>query len=308
MASRCGLTMELNQKRRTGETVESVVTPSGIEIAFYPKNEDLKIKRHYELRSVDGLIPGSLATKERFIPWKEVPSVTDVLDVLWKPLVWWGMEKGAEGTRELLNKGYAVGRMSTEELTAALGREQLTVNQVRDKAGSRGKAVHNAFETWAETGAIPVPEMFPEEESGYVRGLVSFLNDVRPVPQASEVMVASLKNSFAGRYDCRLRIPKLCEVVQRTFPKRKPKKATLRPGVILCDLKTSKYVYASHHLQIEAYEGASIESGYGESNHRGILHVTSDGRYQFVPSRGTYQGFLAVKSVYDEMEAMKGRK
>jgi len=287
-----------------GDAQYSSITPSGIEINYYPPPD-----RHYEIRwdSKSERTAPAPRLSDIDAEFRTVPSVSEILDVLEsKGLIWWGMQMGVEGVRTLIDRDIIayVDSYTTEEIVALLTKHKLTVNHVRDKAGVRGSSVHDAFEIWATEGTLPDVGLFPEEEQGYVRGLVAFLHDVEPVPVQSEVMVASLEEGFAGRYDVRLEIGRKCEVVKKITPKR-THRAVLRPGTILADLKTSKYVYDKHHLQIEAYEGASIESGYGPSDHRGILHVTAEGRYEFVPSKANYVDFLAVKGAYEAMKRIK---
>ena len=136
-------------------------------------------------------------------------------------------------------------------------------------------------------------------------GLCKFLRDVNPEPVAAEVMVGSLEHGFAGRYDLRLRVPKECEVVFHRTPKRGPQYARLKPGVLLADLKTSKGVYATHHLQLAAYEGGSLECGYEPTVAQGILHVSAEGEYEFVRSKAVLADFLAIKGAYDAVRRLK---
>ena len=280
------------------EILASSITPSGIEVAY-----GVEPKRFY---LVDG---------------QEVPSVTTVLGVLDKPgLPWWGMKVVVEGVLDLIKREILSGAAgphlvyqadwgfapaTVETVVYYLTAEKLTVNHVRDKASSRGLAVHDAFETWATTGNRPDPTIFPEEERGYVEGLIAFLDDVNPEPLAAEVMVGSVEHGFAGRYDVRLRITKECQVVFHRTPKKGPQYATLKPGVILGDLKTSKGVYDSHSLQLEGYELASVECGYEPTVARGILHVGPEGTYELVRSKASAQDFLNVLAVFRSLEAMK---
>ena len=81
----------------------------------------------------------------------------------------------------------------------------------------------------------------------------------------------------------------------------------LMPGVLLADLKTSKGIYASHARQLEAYEQASIESGYAATDARGILHVNADGTYEFVRSWATFDDFKCVLDVWQSEQDMKSR-
>ena len=279
------------------EILHSSITPSGIEVAY-----GTEPKRFY---LVDG---------------QEVPSVTQVLNTLDKsgPLIWWGQGVAVDGVVELFRRGrlHLVGNEvclwdgwnwvlpQEKALVSLLVEEKLSTNHVRDHAANRGLAVHDAFETWATTGTRPDPSIFPDEERGYVLGLLAFLDDVNPEPLAAEVMVGSVEHGYAGRYDIRLRVPAECQVVFHRTPKRGPRYATLKPGVLLGDLKTSKDVYVTHSLQLEAYEAASIECGYEPTEARGILNVTADGHYKFVRSRATADDFLCVLAVYRMLERL----
>jgi hypothetical protein len=197
---------------------------------------------------------------------------------------------------------------TVEQLVELLTTNQLTVNHVRDRAGDRGMAVHDALEGWATTGLLPDVGMYSPTEAGYVKGLRQFLIDADPLPLASEVMVASREHGYAGRYDLRLAISKPRDIVARCYPKNPPKIRRLPVGEILADLKSSKGVYDSHPRQLEAYEEASIESGYEPTMARGILHVLDTGQYEFVRSWANFSDFLAVLYVWQSNERMKARK
>lgn len=314
--------------------VYETTTPAGIEVRYTPAP-----KRKYEVRQTFGEDDTPYAAGST--PWREVPSVTTVLGVLDKPaLPWWGMQQGVEGVLELVRRrvlretmwpdteGGICGfeRLRRDELgieylvpaeweradVAAvvdlLTHEKMTVNHVRDKAASRGTAVHDAFELWCREGHKPDPAMFSEEEAGYVRGLLAFLADVDPEPLDCEVMVGSVEHGFAGRYDVRLRIPAERKVVFKTTPKKGAHYALLEPGTILADLKTSSGVYpTSHFRQLEAYELASIECGYEPTDARGVIHVSKDGTYEFVRSTAIAQDFLDVLAVWRGNENLKRR-
>ena len=293
------------------------VTPSGIEIRYFtPPNRRYEVREKWQNEHRD---------------WLPVPSVTTVLDILNKPaLPWWGQGVAVEGVLELhamgeLRETYtASDRMGSRMLTVSNGdvwhpatkesvvqkltERQLTVNHQRDRAGDRGTAVHDAFELWAREGRLPDPEMFPEEERGYVVGLNAFLADIQPEPLAAEVMVGSVEHGFAGRYDIRFQTSQEAQVVHHRTPKRGAQYATLKPGLFLGDLKTSSGVYTSHMLQLEAYEGASIECGYEPTEARGIIHVTAEGNYEFVRSLATYQDFLDVVTAYNALQGVEKRR
>jgi hypothetical protein len=294
-------------------TVE--VTPSGIPV--YYQSQPKRLYRIGDHEALDGLALESLLTsaQNQAECWREVPSVTQVLDCLAKnALPWWGMKVGVEGTLELararLNRELVpfIYESSIDDVIAELTEHKLTVNHVRDKAGARGQAVHDAFEAWARTGFKPDPSIYPDEERGYVEGLLAFLDDVPSIePIAVEVLVASAEHGYAGRYDIRFRTSAEHEVVvHRT--RRKITTRKLAPGTYLGDLKSSKGIYPSHARQLEGYEQASIESGYEPTDGRGILHVGMDGTYEFVRSWATVEDFLCVLAVWQSDEDMKARK
>ena len=290
------------------------ITPAGIEVLFSPAP-----KRLYKVRGSDGCDPDRGE-------WIEVPSVTEILNVIDKsgPMIWWGQGVGAEGVLELLRRdrlvyshlaawvaldedGERVTVPATQEnLVKALVQEKISTNHVRDKAADRGTAVHQALEHWADHGTFPDLDLFPVEQQGYAQGVKLFLEAV-PSAKAvgSEVMVGSVKHGFAGRYDLRLEITAEHEVVTHTYPKRKPKMAVLTPGLLLCDLKTSKGVYPTHALQLAAYELASIECGYGPTVGRGILHVTAEGGYEFRRAKASGEDFLSVLDLHRRYRAAK---
>lgn len=300
--------------------VNEVTTPSGLSI-YYQAGP----KRLYRIgvpRSLqkDGLCCGDCERCPE-VWWEEVPSVSNILGCLDKPgLVWWGQRVGVEGVLELVGRDvikfqdglcfeyYSETLLGVEDVVEFLKQHKLTTNHQRDKAGDRGTSIHDALETWAQTGRIPAPNVYPEEERGYIRALNDFIIDSGVEPKASEVMVASAEHGYAGRYDLLGTIPHGADVVVKTFPKRNPVREKIDGGVWLLDLKTSKSVHDTHFLQLEAYNHASGECGYAVGDYRGVIHLCPDGRYELVESRATFDDFLAVLGAYKAMERMKARK
>lgn len=298
------------------------VTPSGIEIAYWSLKEPWQRKtRWYEIR------------KGPRSKWREVPSVTTVLDVLAKDaLTWWGMKVGAQGVVTLVNIGLlrmaqtangasvltCVGPTGdgqsglvvagTPQIVELLKQCKLTTNDVRDAAGDRGQSVHDAFEAWAKDGVAPDPAFYPPAEQGYVEGLRRFIEESGARALSNEVAVASIKHGYAGRYDVSIEYPDEVEVVVHHTPVRGEQRASLEPGIYLDDLKTSKDVYDSHFKQLEAYEGASIECGYDPTKGRGVIHVDSEGRYKRVPSPAVFADFKAALGVWRADQSLKARK
>lgn len=198
------------------------------------------------------------------------------------------------------------GSVATPESIKELLRDhKLTVNDVKGRAADRGTNVHTALELYAERGILPDPGLYPANEAGYVRGLVEFIKDSNLQVKHSEVMVASAIGGYAGRFDVIGSIDG--EVVTKTYPKRSPIKTKLRWDEGLLDLKTSKGVYPSYHLQLDAYDLAYEESGYGLVDHTAVVRVTDDGRYELVEGRATRGNFFAVLAVHNIIRAIEGK-
>jgi hypothetical protein len=263
--------------------VAQAVTPSGLEIYYQagPK----RLYRIFDVNKHD---------------WIEVPSVSTILEVLEKGgLSWWGMKVGIEGVRELARMNVLVpadfeldqldgsdpDAWTTDAIVRSMTEHKLTVNYTKDKAATRGTNVHTALETWAETGVIPDPQFFPENERGYVEGLGAFLRDATPLPHHTELMVASTAG-FAGRFDMVASISG--NIVTKTYPKKAPIRKQLS-GRWLLDLKTSKGVYPSYKLQLGAYRGGLVECGYEDVDHAGVVRVTPEGKYELVESHATLE-------------------
>lgn len=220
-------------------------------------------------------------------------SVTTVLRILDKPaLAWWNMKVGIEGFCELSKRygwtedGYP--EFTSDDIIGWLKREKLTPYYVSRAAADRGKYVHQALEQLAETGQVPDPRTFPPEGRGYVQGLAGWWNEHGQEFQASEVLVASAKYGFAGTFDL------LC---------------TLKDGRrARVDLKTSRNLYPEHHLQLEAYELAAVESGYRLSDVRVAVRVAADGQWEVQESYATADDFLAVLSCFRVMKRLQAEK
>jgi hypothetical protein len=223
----------------------------------------------------------------------------------------------------------AVWEYATDEnLTGWLTKQKLTVNHIRDVAASRGTSVHDAFEAWAVTGKMPDPNetfedgrpMYAPEEMPYVEGFRKFVVDMGDAWETtgSEVAVGSIEHGFAGRYDLRGKVLRDVKLIQRacTIAGEPLKRASDRKVVVvpggtsgLVDLKTSKSVYGSHLMQLEAYEGAGVECGLDPTDWRAVLHVTKDGLYEFKRAQAKYEDFLAILHTYNTLisveEALK---
>lgn len=306
-------------------TVE--VTPSGIPVYYQSKPKRLyrvgpnrKWWAEFGISESELLLAAQGVTdKGALVAWREVPSVTTVLDILDGPPVWWGMQVGVAGVLEMLDHpdvpplpkytGLGPKDPGVAKVIDWLKEHELTTRDSKKKGGTRGQSVHDALENWARHGHMPDPSIYPEEEEGYVRGLVGFLKSIPSAePIVWEVLVASPEHGYAGRYDLRIRTYQPHKVVYHHTPVRGNQYRVLKPGEYLIDLKTSKDIRPSHARQLEAYEQASLESGYEPTNGRGILHVSAGGKHKFPRSWATFHDFKVVLDLYRSEEDMKTRK
>jgi hypothetical protein len=294
-------------------TVYRDTTPSGIVVEYCPD------PRWYKVNG------------------KEVPSVTTVLDVLRKDgLAHWGAKVAVEGVLSLFqglhmeqvinwNKDgqrnlvvYKGGDAdqppdqilaTTDVVMEALKTQKLTPYYALSRAGDRGTNVHSALEAWAQSGGefFPTPQNFPEEERPYVEGLLKWIDAVDGAANVVgvETMVGSAEHGYAGRFDLTIELWEAREFIRKAYKRKESPTVKVEPGRYLVDLKTSSGVYQSHHLQLAAYELASVECDYEATDGQFVLHLTKDGAYEFVPSVATGAQFLAVKQAYDALKGLK---
>lgn len=186
-----------------------------------------------------------------------------------------------------------------ESVMALLVANKLTVNHVRDKAASRGSSVHDAFETWCRTGHKPDVRDYPPQESGYVQGLLKFIEEVPVEPIEAELMVGSARHGYAGRLDL-LAHTDLKEVQTGSRTKR-----VIPNGVGIIDLKTSKGCYPSHKLQLSAYAEAAEECGYGRTTYEAVVLVRESGTFDFIVSDARFSQFLDVRRCWSALQGLK---
>lgn len=183
-----------------------------------------------------------------------------------------------------------------ESIVEALTREKLTTNHVRDARGDHGTNAHKMFEAWAQMGIMPDPDQVEEpEERGRVEALLKFCEDAADTrAKKTEVIVGSKVHRVAGRYDFE------CELVGDLVTNLSPLKTRRFDGEpCLLDVKTSKAVYETHYLQLEAYEGLRRECGYEPTKWRIVIHLKPSGNYRLHRSTRTFSEFLAVRPAHD---------
>ena len=250
--------------------ITTTETPSGVSIAFEdgtPDPDTGKAKRRgYK---VDG---------------QTLPSVTTVLGVVDKsgPLMGWVERVTLAGLEDLWARPDGI--TANNGLRDLLNQNGLRYTQLRDSAATRGQSVHDALQALATDGTPPALSAFPDEDRGYVRALCKWWLEYSPVAKHVEIPLASVYHGFAGKPDL------VCDI----------------QGVShLVDLKTSKSIYETHHLQVAAYRLALEECGYEPATLGAILRVGEDGEFEFVPARADEDDFLAVRALYEVLKKVR---
>jgi hypothetical protein len=221
-----------------------------------------------------------------------VPSVTTILSCLDKGggLTWWAQGVGVEGVLRLIADenlpGYP-GEWANrpKQVVSMLKEHHLTINHQRDAAASRGLDLHKLLEWYAEDpNWIPDPSKYPEDRRGYIQALASWLSDTRPRFHKTEVVVGSAKYRYAGTFDFL---------------------ATIDGEFTLGDLKTSRRVYDTHHLQLEGYRQAWEEMGGELIERRIVVRLDESGAYEVVDSEATPEMFIAVRDCFDSVKGLE---
>lgn len=246
----------------------NVTTPSGIRIEY------VEYPRGYRVNG------------------EKVPSVTTVLRILDKPaLLWWSWKQGVEGMVDLIDAwGWRVdGLPDTLDKTKAvewMKRQKLTINDRRNKAGDRGKGAHDALERFVKDGEMPDERGFPHEDRGFVKALKGWLEEARPELVMAEVMVGSVENQYAGRFDLLAKID---------------------GELWLLDLKTSEKprVYDEALMQLAAYAGCMEECGYPVPQRKAIVCVGANGEFVVKESLAGHEHFLCVLAAFRAVDDVK---
>jgi hypothetical protein len=226
-----------------------------------------------------------------------VPSVSAILDSCDpKPAIrWWAMRAGMAATIEVLKRGKVKwpvliqhvydevlkglpqespsvirGKGSRAKLKtlieATVLNEKLDINNIVDEAADRGTMVHAAIEEIGTHDVLPDISQFDEMYQGYIAAVCRWWLEQEPVFHRQEVIVASRRLAYAGRFD-----------LDCTYPAY---------GRALTDFKTSKSIYDSHHLQLALYELADYElwqftpDDLVKFDDRIVVNVQADGQYK----------------------------
>jgi hypothetical protein len=316
------------------EPTLQITHPSGIEIRYFAENKAEKVKRYYEMRS------SRTRYGNREEAWQEVISVTTAQKILHKEaLISWAQRMGGIGAVKLYNMQALVpvqqsGHIVTgshfkdrglvvvgeDEIVELLKSHGLDTNSLKKAGGDRGQSCHDALEMWSKTGQMPNPATYPLHEQGYVQALVNFLTESGAESVRHEVVVGSLEDEWAGRFDNDLLLPKSVQLQTHWTPAgRGDQRTWFEAGLYRVDLKTAKDVFEENGEQLEAYEKGAIECGLPETLQRVVIHTSPESRYKFVPvgsgtptikqfAWSTYEDFKTTLVKFKAMEARKLRK
>lgn len=145
----------------------------------------------------------------------------------------------------------------------------------------RGTAVHAAI----EIGDFE-PSNFHPDDQGYVKAAAAFHADHELVPEAQELIVGSKQYAYAGTLDWR---------------------GSLDGRSVILDWKTSKAAYAEYHLQLAAYEVASVEMGFDPTDAQLIVLLRPDGTYEAVETVADAGDWLCALDWYRALTNVQER-
>lgn len=238
---------------------------------------------HYELAVLDGA--GNPVGRSILLP-----SVTTILEALPKYLQWWGYKLGVEATLAKVGELPPGEAFPTPEklYKELLDEKKHTPGTVLTDAGGRGSTVHSYAESvmkGSPTYKAPDPSL-----EGYFKAVDAFkaaFDKQGWVVREVEIPVFSLKHQYAGTLD----------VIAYN---------ALLDMYAVFDFKTSKAIYESNFLQMEAYDYAAREMGYfrGDSQ-RKVVRLGAKGKFEVKDSLCGIEDFLAVKKVWHWLQKMK---
>jgi hypothetical protein len=238
------------------------------------------------------------ASHRYWIDGTEVPSVSKLLELTTPKdaLGWWGMRVGMAALVHLAKNDQLAWPVLVNEVyeevlsgTPAKGRgvwrgrgkyrkyktqleylvqeAKLTTNDIKETRGDEGTAIHEAIETIGTHDLIPDIGEFDEALRGYIQGVARWWLEQEPQFHRQEVIVASRRFAYAGRFDLDA--------------------STAPLGRALLDFKTSKSIYESHFEQLRLYELAEMElqefvpkDRRISYDHLAAVHIRKDGTYE----------------------------
>jgi hypothetical protein len=194
---------------------------------------------------------------------KRLPSVTTILGAVMPrhALLEWYEARGAAGALILARRGMLKG-VEPDDAIETVRLNGLGGKATAGSASNRGRRVHKVLEDYLTTGSVPNPAAFPEEDRGYLRGLIRWILKADPEPVEVERLVCDPKRGFAGRLDVRARVHRMSDE-------------------FIVDLKTNRRatIYPSACVQVAGYHNADVASGARPALGGLLVAVGPDGSF-----------------------------
>lgn len=213
---------------------------------------------------------------------QRVESVTTMCDrILPKDgLPPWSERQGIRGTLEAIRRGLITPDTPDDVAVAIVRGNHLGADSARDEAADRGLNLHRLLEEYMLFAQVPNPADHPVPHRPFIRGLVKWLIQYDPEPEAVELLVADPDEGYAGRLDLLARV-----------------RVKGRPRLILVDLKTQEKgaIYEAAHVQVQLYRRA--EERHGQYQIEGALIVVVDGHGNFREMDAIADGELADRAL-----------
>lgn len=218
---------------------------------------------------------------------RRFPSVTTILGKISSEgaLLDWYEARGAEAALRLERRGL-MRDCPPERAIEAVRDAGMGAKATAGAAADRGKRVHSILQSWAECGVVPNPRTLPEEDRGYVRGLIRWLLHADPEPTAVERVVCHPEFGYAGRLDLRARS---------------------RGREWIIDLKTNRraQLYPKAALQTVGYHIADVRCGAEPADGELIVAVGPDGTFaEGMTPLGTAEAWSAGLDYHGRLNGM----
>lgn len=220
-----------------------------------------------------------------FIDGQKVPGSTTILNKGWpKNLAQWGASSAANAVIDSWDK--------IQRMTPSQRLKYLTESPYRNMnfAAIKGTRIHALAEKLAQGESVTAPA----DIDGYVKAHAQFLQDWNAETLYTEIPVFNVTHQYAGTGDLLAR---------------------LSDGQVwLLDVKSGKSVWGDHAFQLTSYKFAEYALADGQEipmpqvDGCGVIHLESDGSYEFVPvecDAQVFAEFLAIKAVAEATENAK---
>lgn len=218
---------------------------------------------------------------------RRMPSVTTILGKISSSggLLDWYEARGAEAALTLARQGY-LDHVAPEHAVEATREAGMGAKDFAGHAADRGIRIHAVLQAYAETGAVPNPADYAEDERGYLRGVIRWLMHADPEPVAVERLVVHPEFGYAGRMDLRARI---------------------RGREYIVDLKTNRraQIYRNACLQVVAYHVADVRNGADPCDGELLVAVGPDGTFaEGYSPEGTAEAWAAGLEYHHRLSLM----